>query len=333
MIWIDYLAQSPSPPSIATVIPVPINPKLLWDQKKNRGGQEELERAEKIAQEAVESYEEACIRVSVDPDEGLISDTDLSEVCGELSRALHVSKSDKRKKKSEKRSVSYATRTEVQLVISALSNMKAAANFMLTKKIGSGAIHVSNKSYKDLTYEKLFQRKVVTPEDVQFYEQRSSTDSILKIIDDAILSAPMFEWLPTVVLSEEQLLAKQRMLLQQTNQAAAVRRLCDQLLLRERERMQGETVERLTNQAQVRNEQRELARVQREQEKEQMAIDKAVAKAKKAEEKAAEKAAEKDRKAAEKEQKKRQQLELVAGIIINIILLFIQCFRLTLLCL
>lgn len=308
MIWIDYLAQSPSPPSIATVIPVPINPKILWDQKKNRGGQEELERAEKIAQEAVGSYEEACIRVNVDPDEGLISDTDLSEVCGELSRALHVSKSEKRKKKSEKRSVSYATRTEVQLVISALSNMKAAANFMLTKKIGSGAIHVSNKSYKDLTYEKLFQRKVVTPEDVQFYEQCSSTDSILKIIDDAIQSAPMFEWLPTVVLSEEQLLAKQRMLLQQTNQAAAVRRLCDQLLLRERERIQGETVERLTNQAQVRNEQRELARVQREQDKEQMAIDKAVAKAKKAEEKAAEKAAEKRERLPKKNKKSGSNL-------------------------
>ena len=181
---------------------------------------------------------------------------------------------------------------------------------MLSKKIDSGAIQVSNKLFTELTYEKLYQRKVVTPEDIKFYEDHRTTESILKIVDDAITSAPKFEWLPMSILSDEQTQLRERLLIQQNNQATAIRSLCDQLLIRERERMQGETVERLTNQAQVRNEQRELARLEREAQKEQEKEYKACLK----EQKAAEKAAEKERKAAEKEQKQQQRRELAAGI-------------------
>ena len=128
-------------------------------------------------------------------------------------------------------------------------------------------------------------------------------------------------------MSEDQLLARERLLIQQHNQAAAIRRLCDQLLLREREKMQGETIERLTNQAQARNEQREFARLgkeaQREQEREhkaslreQQAIVKAAEKAEKSAERAAAKAATVAAKAAEKErrdvakaQKEQQRLK------------------------
>lgn len=335
MIWIDYLAQSPSPPSIANVVPTPINPKTIWDEKKNRGGQEELDRAERLAEKALEAYEDGLKIVEGNQDDDLSPQTDLSEVVGELSRALRVSKSEKRKKKIEKKS--YNSRTDLQFVISALSNIKAAANFMLNKKIATGAISVSNKSFKELNYEKIFQRKVVTPEDLKYYEEHSTTESILKTVNDAIQRAPIFEWLPLRTLSEDQLLARERLLIQQNNQAAAIRRLCDQLLLREREKMQGETIERLTNQAQVRNEQRELARLdkeaQREQEREhkaslreQQAIERAAEKAEKAAERAAAKlekaaerkaakAAEKERMAVAKAQKEQQRLQSVTGII------------------
>ena len=159
----------------------------------------------------------------------------------------------------------------------------------------------------------------------------------MKTVNDAIQRAPIFEWLPLRTLSEDQLLARERLLIQQNNQAAAIRRLCDQLLLREREKMQGETIERLTNQAQVRNEQRELARLdkeaQREQEREhkaslreQQAIERAAEKAEKAAERAAAKlekaaerkaakAAEKERMAVAKAQKEQQRLKSVTGII------------------
>ena len=331
LIWIDYLAQSPSPPTIANVVPTPINPKTIWDEKKNRGGQEELDRAERLAEKALEAYEDGLKIVESNQDDDLSPQTDLSEVVGELSRALRVSKSEKRKKKIEKKS--YNSKTDLQFVISALSNIKAAANFMLNKKITTGAISVSNKSFKELNYEKIFQRKVVTPEDLKYYEEHSTTESILKTVDDAIQRASVFEWLPLITLSEDQLLARERLLIQQHNQAAAIRRLCDQLLLREREKMQGETIERLTNQAQARNEQRELARLdkeaQREQEREhkaslreQQAIVRAAEKAEKAAEKAAAKAATVAAKAAEKErrdiakaQKEQQRLKSVTGII------------------
>ncbi len=228
----------------------------------------------------------------------------------------------------------------MQFVISALSNIKAAANFMLNKKIATGAVSVSYKSFKELNYEKIFQRKVVTPEDLKYYEEHSTTESILKTVDDAIQRASVFEWLPLITLSEDQLLARERLLIQKHNQAAAIRRLCDQLLLREREKMQGETIERLPNQAQARNEQRELARLdkeaQRKQEREhkaslreQQAIVRAAEKAEKAAEQAeksaeraaakaarvAAKAAEKERRDIAKAQKEKQRLQSVTGII------------------
>ena len=93
----------------------------------------------------------------------------------------------------------------MQIVTSALSNIKAAANIMLNKKIATGAISISNKSFKELNYEKIFQRKVVTPEDLKYYEEHSTTKSILKTVNDAIQRAPVFEWLPLTTLSEDQL--------------------------------------------------------------------------------------------------------------------------------
>ena len=95
------------------------------------------------------------------------------------------------------------------IFISALSNIKAAANFMLNKKIHAGAIQVSNKLLQDLTYDKIFQRKVVTP---KFYEERTTVDSILQIVDDAIQSAAKFEWLPNNILSVEQILEREKAL-------------------------------------------------------------------------------------------------------------------------
>ena len=307
LIWIDYLASSPAPPSIASIAPVPINPKTIWEEKKHRGGQEALEVAEEKAEKAAIAYYDESTRNDSrnkgrgDTEEGSCSDTDVSEIVGELSRALNVSKAERRKlKRQEKKASSSIARTDLQFVISALSNMKAAANFMLNKKIHTGAIQVSNKSFQELTYDKIFQRKVVTPEDVKFYEERTTVDSILQIVDDAIHSAAKFEWLPTNILSAEQILEREKALAQQSNQAEVMRRLCDQLLQRERERMQGETVERLTNEAQVRNEQRQLARrekeAQREHEKEQKAL-----------EREQKKVAEKQRKAIEKEQRAVQK--------------------------
>jgi hypothetical protein len=178
----------------------------------------------------------------------------------------------------------------LQIVTSALSNIKAAANFMLNKKIATGAISVSNKSFKELNYEKIFQRKVVTPEGLKYYIEHSTTKSILKTVNDAIQRAPVFEWLPLTTLSEDQLLAWERLLIQQNNQAAAIRRLCDQLLLKEREKMQGETIERLASKAQVRNEQRELARLDKEAKRDQEREHKASLREQQAIEWAAEKA-------------------------------------------
>jgi hypothetical protein len=155
-------------------------------------------------------------------------------------------------------------RSSIQHIVSALANMKAAANFVLQKRIATGQIEISNLSYKELSYHQLFQRKAVTMADYEFYQLHTSQDAILNAIDSDIQNSPPFEWLPLSCLSAKQLQKRERSRLQQIQESSIIRKMCERILTREKEKRTGETVERLTNQAQEKQFERDLARQDKE---------------------------------------------------------------------
>lgn len=146
--------------------------------------------------------------------------------------------------------------------------MKSAANYVLQKKLAVGAIELTNLAFKDLSYQQIFQRKVITAADYAFYQLHTSHDAILAAIDEDIRNDHSFEWLPLSILSQQQLEAREHSRLQQINESKLIKRMCDHILTREKEKMFGETVERLTNVAQEKQMSKEIARQVKEAEKE-----------------------------------------------------------------
>lgn len=264
MIWIDYLSSNLQPPPIATVIPAPINPKLLWEANKQFGAVESLSKAEQEADCDNLRDEDHCAEDK--PCNSSDSSED-SDCLRELSAALSQRKG-KRQSTDTRSKKKRVTKSSIQYIITALANMKSAANYVLQKKLAVGAIELSNLAFKDLSYQQIFQRKVITAADYTFYQLHTSHDAILTAIDEDIRNDPPFEWLPLSILSQQQLEAREQSRLQQINESKLIKRMCDHILTREKEKMFGETVERLTNVAQEKQMSKEIARQVKEAEKE-----------------------------------------------------------------
>ena len=260
LIWIDYQSSNPLPPPIATVIPEPINPKLLWEANQQFGVMEHLSKAE----------QEAEYKNFID-DDNLVDDQlynsheeDSDCLLGAITTALSQ-RNGKKKSKDDCKNKKRVVKSNIQYIVNALANMKSAAKYVLEKKIAVGAIDVSNLSFAELTYQQIFQRKVITRADYDFDELHTSHDAILNTtIDEEIRNSPPFEWLPLSILSPQQLQARERSRLQQINESHITKRMCDHILTRENERMTGETVERLTNIAQEKQMAKDIARQDKE---------------------------------------------------------------------
>ena len=256
--------MQPTPPPIATVIPSPINPKVLWESSKPSGVVEALDLAEKAATaQAIQQLDDDDNLVEDQGDRVVTSDSENSKCI----RAIEQSMAKKKKRTKtglEAEKKKRTARSSIQHIVSALANMKAAANFVLQKRIATGQIELSNLSYKELSYHQLFQRKAVTMADYEFYQLHTSQDAILNAIDSDIQNSPPFEWLPLSCLSAKQLQERERSRLQQIHESSIIRKMCEQVLTREKEKKTGETVERLTNQAQEKQFERDLARQDKE---------------------------------------------------------------------
>jgi hypothetical protein len=225
----------------------------LWEANQQFGVVEHLSKAEQEAE-----YKNFVDDNLVD-DKPYNSNEEDSECLAAITTALSQ-RNGKKKSKDDNKNKKRVVKSNIQYIVNALANMKSAANYVLQKKIAVGAIEMSNLSFAELTYQQLFQRKVITRADYEFYELHTSHDAILNAIDEDIKRSPPFEWLPLSMLSPNQLQARERSRLQQISESHIIKRMCDHILTREKEKLTGETVERLTNVAQEKQIAKDIAR-------------------------------------------------------------------------
>ena len=151
-------------------------------------------------------------------------------------------------------------KTDIQFLLGGIANIKAAVRYMLDVKIASNVVAVSTKQFLELSYDQLFQVKTVTTAEVSYYKQRQTTQGILEVIDAEIQKLPEFEWYPRILLSSDQL--RQMELQQQllVDQATAVFEACSNILVRRKESIEREVVNRVTNEAQMKADMKAIER-------------------------------------------------------------------------
>ena len=125
---------------------------------------------------------------------------------------------------------------------------------MLKNKLAQSVVLKSNLEHDQMSYSDNFSRRIVTPADLKYYQDRQTLDSMLGLINEDILAAPPFEWLPKFILSKEQIDALDRKMVVAADQATLCREICESMLKRKKESVNREVVERVTNVAQDRRE-------------------------------------------------------------------------------
>lgn len=255
--WLDYSVDPnhPPPPLITLVKPVPINPLTIWNAHFTPTLQVDLEEAERRAMQELIEQDVSLIgeRVSASA-EGEESDDE--SVFGETA-ALLTPSTGAHKSKAKK---TPSLKTDIQFLLGGIANIKAAVRYMLDVKIASNVVAVSTKEFLELSYDQLFQVKTVTTAEVSYYKQRQTTQGILEVIDTEIQKLPEFEWYPRILLSSDQL--RQMELQQQllVDQATAVFEACSNILVRRKESIEREVVNRVTNEAQMKADMKAIER-------------------------------------------------------------------------
>ena len=288
----------PPPPLITMVKPVPINPKQIWDQYKSPDLEQNLLEVETSAIEYLTAREEN----HVEHDNGIAIvelDSDDESIFGEIARKtaeVGSANVEKLKKKSTNKRVQ---KTDLEFVLHAVANIKAAVKFMQEVKIKSNVVNLTSRGFSELSYEKVFSQKTVTADDLKYFADRATTESILNVIQTEIDKLPEFEWFQKSTLSEEQLRIMELQQVLLVEQAAAIREACNKVLMRRRESTENETITRITNEMQRKEEAKALERQLKEVQKEANRERKLAEKERKKEEKDAAKSARR------KEKKKR----------------------------
>ena len=286
MFWIDYMVnpEVTPPPLITTVKPLPINPKQLWEQSKSPDLERNLLEVETSAIEYLTAREEKQHEQQID--DGPIADSENESIFGEIVRKAAEHAAGKKKKKN---SANRRPKSDIQFVMHAVANIKAATRFMLDVKIKSNVVSASSRKFHELSYEKVYVQKTVTAEDMRYLAERTTTESILNIIQAEIDKLPEFEWFQRCTLSEEQL---HRMELQQVllvEQATTIREACNKVLVRRKETTDRETISRITNEMQRKEEAKVIERQLKDDQKQAERERKQAEREKKQEEKEASK--------------------------------------------
>jgi len=252
LIWINYLENPTPPPLIDTVKPVPINPKLIWqDFLKTEGAIEEIEKAQTNADTIVNlqaELERNIVEKSSSSTknmyEGNSSESDCDDDYAKVHQALRKSKEVKNKMAKKKNTKVAAN--DRQVIINAVASIKATTSrYILEKKINSNLVHYTGRTSKQLGHE-AYWNKIVSTEDMNYFEARTSVEDILNIVDLEIQAAPEFEWLPPRALTLQQQQEKAKREKENADQFAQYGQLYKDLLCRKGESGLGETVGRTT---------------------------------------------------------------------------------------
>ena len=191
--------EMPPPPLITTIKPVPINPKQIWERDRSPDLERNLLEVEASAIEYLTAREEKQPEQEVY--DGPLADSESESIFGEIARKVVEHAAGKKKKKAANR----RPKSDIQFLMHAVANIKAATRFMLDVKIKSNVVSTSSRHLSDLSYEKVFTQKTVTADDMQYLASRTSTESILNTIQAEIDKLREFEWFQRATLSEEQL--------------------------------------------------------------------------------------------------------------------------------
>ena len=246
---LDYTATHPTPPLISTLKPTPINLKDIWNSHKaeNKNHVVELEAAEMRAQALANDL--ADMELHDDNNNNVANskvhadEPDPEEVLIEMQETLRGMKlpaEEKRKAKiAAKRK--QQLKSDVQFIISGVANMKAAAKYMVDHKLEKGLVHLVEQNFQQLG-PLAFRKKIVTHEDVEYYNIRLDIDSILNELDNEIKNAPVFEWVPKTVLSERQLEENKERMAEKEQEYMKYSKLYMEVLSRPKENAKGEEV-------------------------------------------------------------------------------------------
>ena len=250
LILLDYMANYPTtPPLISTLKPTPINLKDIWNSHKaeNKNHVAELEAAEMRAQALANDL--ADLELQDDNNNNVASgkvyadEQDEAELLIEMQEVLKGMKlpADEQKKAKIAAKQKKQLKSDVQFIISGVANMKAAAKYMLEHKLQKGLVNLVEQNFKQLGLQ-AFRKKIVTREDVEYYNVRLDIDSILNELDNDIKKAPVFEWVPETVLSERQLEEKKERMAQKEQEYMKYSKIYMEVLSRPKENAKGEEI-------------------------------------------------------------------------------------------
>lgn len=256
LMWINYLGNSSTPPPpINTIKPVPINPKDIWENLLTIDGvAAEIKAAQQDADDIVEmqaDLEKDIISStnveSMMPNANIDADSSDSDADDEYVKAIKILRQSKsvKQKDAQKKAKKNKTLQARQVVINAVAGIKAAAKYMLDKKLETRLVKFDNRSAKQLGHD-AFWKKIVSIEDVEFFKSRTTVEDILNRVDDEIKKSQEFEWLPKRVLSEEQQSERIKREAQHAEQYSRYSVLWKTLLCRPKESILSEVVGRST---------------------------------------------------------------------------------------
>lgn len=187
------------------------------------------------------------------------SDSDCADdYATKVLQKLRESKAVKRKLTQPKTKVATTKASnDRRIVINAVATIKATAKYMMEKKIGTNLVRYTGKNCKELGHS-AFWNKIVSIEDMKYFNERTTVEDILNIVDMEIKAAPAFEWLPQRILTAKQQEERERREKEQAEQFAQYGALYKSLLCRKNESDVKETVGRTTSDLLIKRQQKDL---------------------------------------------------------------------------
>jgi hypothetical protein len=170
---------------------------------------------------------------------------------------LRESKNAKGKLSKAKKQKPTKSSNDRRVIVNAVASIKATAKYMLEKKLATNLVQYTGKTSKQLG-RSAYWNKIVSTEDLKYFEARTTVEDILNIVDMEIKAAPEFQWIPPRVLSPKQLEEKEKREKENAEQFAKYGALYKSLLCRKNESDVRETVGRTTSDILIKRNQKDM---------------------------------------------------------------------------
>ena len=265
IIMIDYVANAIKyggpPPDIRSVVPEIINVKEIWDRNKKLA-EEKLKSVTKtfdlLGDFVADSSETTDLTAF---DTTTIVEQDVPDDCSlppdhsnkniDSSDEEHVE--DEAQQRAElahnsttnakKAMESKAQKSHLMHIIKAVAGIKRTACNMLDLTSRQGRYETTNFNYAKLRYDQIYERTIVTPDDLKYYEERKTPELIFSTFQREVDAEPPFEWLPKELLSREQHLRLQERIDSQAEEEKIALQMIENIR-REKESATSEVIRR-----------------------------------------------------------------------------------------